>query len=73
MRTLPLNLAAFFSAAVLVVAVSFAVVQTGVFSDGDGGDAVTNPTQTHAALEATASPVLSEPAETLSAGRGSLY
>ncbi len=73
MRAIPLNLAAFFTAAVLVIAVSFAMVQAGVFSDGDGGSALTNPTQTPAALQATATPVPSEPAETGSAGRGSFY
>lgn len=73
MRTLPLNLAAFITAAVLVIAISFAMVQAGVFSDGDGGSAVTNPTQTAAALEATASPTPSEPLETGSAGPVSFY
>ena len=73
MRTFPLNLAAFMTAAVLVIAVSFGIMQVGVFGDGDGGDAVTNPTQTPAALEATASPAPSEPLETASAGRGSFY
>ena len=73
MRTFPLNLAAFITAAVLVIAVSFAMLQAGLFSDGDGGSAVTNPTQTPAALEATASPVPSGPVETASAGGGSFY
>ncbi len=70
MRTFPLNLAAFLTAAALVIAVSFAMLQTGVLDGGAGGDAVTNPTQTPAALEATASP---EPVDTGSAGRGSFY
>jgi len=56
MQTIPLNLAAFVTAAVLVIAVSLVMLQAGVFSDGDGGTAVTNPTQTPAILEATASP-----------------
>jgi len=56
MRTFPLNLAAFVTAAVLVIAVSFVMMQAGVFSDGDGGSVVTTPTQTPAILEATASP-----------------
>ena len=56
MRTIPLNLAAFVTAAVLVIAVSFVMLQAGVFSDGGGSSAVTNPTQTPAILEATASP-----------------
>lgn len=61
MRTLPLNLAAFFTAAVLVIAVSLVMVQAGVFRDGDGGSAVANPTQTPAALGASASPAPSGP------------
>ena len=73
MRTIRLNLAAFFTAAVLVIAVSFVMVQAGLFSDGDGGGAVTNPTLTPAARQATATPVPSEPVETGSAGRGSFY
>ena len=73
MRTFPLNLAAFFTAAVLVIAVSLMMVQAGVFSGSDGGDAVTNPTQTPAALEATASPTPSEPVETGFAGGDSFY
>lgn len=68
MRTLPLNLAAFITAAVLVIAVSFGMLQAGVFSDGDGGSAVTNPAQTPAVLEATASPTPSE-----AAGAGPVY
>ncbi len=73
MRTFPLNLAAFVTAAVFVIAVSFAMMQAGVFSDGDGGSAVSNPTQTPAVLESSASPSPSEPAETGSAGEGSIY
>ena len=73
MRTIRLNLAAFFTAAVLVIAVSFVMVQAGLFSDGDGGGAVTNPTLTPVALQASATPVPSEPVETGSAGRGSFY
>lgn len=73
MRTFPLNLAAFITAAVLVIAISFAIMQAGVFSGGDGGSAVTNPTQTPAALEVTASPTPSEPAETGPAGPVSFY
>ncbi|HEY5640722.1 MAG TPA: hypothetical protein VIW01_11800 [Dehalococcoidia bacterium] len=63
MRTLSLNLAAFITAAVLVIAVSFGMLQAGVFGDGDSGSAVTNPTQTPAVLEATASPTPSEAAD----------
>ena len=73
MRTFPLNLAAFVTAAALVIAVSFAMVQAGVFSDDSGGDSVTNPTQTPAALADSASPVPTEPVATGSAGRGSFY
>ncbi len=73
MRTFPLNLAAFVTAAVLVIAVSFVMLQAGVFSDGDGGDAVTNPTQTPVVLETTASPAPSEPVQSGSAGGGSFY
>lgn len=67
MRTLPLNLAAFITAAALVIAVSFGMLQAGVFSDDDGGSAVTNPTQTAAVLEASASPTPSEVADAGSA------
>ena len=56
MRTLPLNLAAFFTAGVLVIAISFGMLQAGVFSDGDGTSAVANPTMTPAVLESTATP-----------------
>ncbi len=62
MRTLPLNLAAFITAAVLVIAASFGMLQAGVFGDGDRGSAVTNPTQTPAVLDATASPTPSDAA-----------
>ncbi len=73
MRTFPLNLAAFVTAAVLVIAVSFGLLQTGDLGDGGSGDAVANPTLTPAALEATASPAPSEPLETGSAPGGSFY
>ncbi len=73
MRTFPLNLAAFVTAAVLVIAVSLVMVQVGAFTGGDGGDAVANPTQTPAALAASASPAPTDPVATGSAGRGSLY
>ena len=73
MRTLPLNLAAFVTAAVLVIAVSFVMLQAGLFSDGDGGSVVINPTQTPAALAASASPTPSQPVATGSAGGGSFY
>ncbi len=73
MRTFPLNLAAFFTAAVLVIAVSLVMVQAGVFSSSDGGEVVTNPTQTPAALDAAASPTPSGPVETGFAGGGSFY
>ena len=73
MRAIPLNLAAFITAAVVVIAISFAMLQAGVFSGGDGGTAVTNPTQTPAILEATVTPVPSEPVETGPSGRGFAY
>jgi hypothetical protein len=56
MRTLPLNLAAFVAAAVVVIAISLVMLQAGVFRDGDGGSAVADPAQTPAVLDATASP-----------------
>jgi hypothetical protein len=73
MRAIPLNLAAFITAAVLVTVVSFALLQAGVFSDRDGGDAVTVPTQTPVVLDATLTPVPSEPAATEPPGRDSAY
>jgi len=73
MQSLPLNLAAFITAGVLVIAVSFGMLQAGVFGDGDGGAAVGNPTLTPAVLEATASPLPSEPLETGSAGESPVY
>ena len=73
MQSLPLNLAAFITAGVLVIAVSFGMLQAGVFSDGDGGSAVSNPTQTPAVLEASATPTSPEPLETGPAGESSAY
>ena len=73
MRSLPLNLAAFITAGVLVIAISFAMVQAGMFGDGGSGSAVTNPTQTPAVLEATASPAPSAPLEAGSAGESPDY
>ncbi|HEY5639654.1 MAG TPA: hypothetical protein VIW01_06350 [Dehalococcoidia bacterium] len=73
MRSLPLNLAAFVTAAVLVMAVSLVMVQAGLFGDADGGSAVSNPTLTPAVLEATASPTPSETLEGGSSGSGLSY
>ncbi len=73
MRTLPLNLVAFFTAAVLVIAVSFAMVQAGVFGEDDGASVVINPTQTPAVLQSSATPTQSEPLETASAGEAAPY
>jgi hypothetical protein len=56
MRALPLNVAAFLTAGVLVIALSLALVQAGVFDDGDGTSAVANPTTTPAVLDASETP-----------------
>jgi hypothetical protein len=56
MRSLPLNLAAFLTASVLVIAVSLALFQAGVFDSDDDSSAVSNPTVTPAVLDASETP-----------------
>jgi hypothetical protein len=56
MRSLPLNLAAFLTASVLVIAVSLAMFQAGVFDSDDDTNSVANPTTTPVALEASETP-----------------
>ena len=56
MRSLPLNIAAFLTASVLVIAVSLGMMQAGVFDSNDGTSAVANPTTTPAVLEASETP-----------------
>ena len=56
MRSLPLNLAAFLTAGVLVIAISLAMFQAGIFDDDGNSAAVLEASQTPAVLDASASP-----------------
>jgi hypothetical protein len=55
MSTLHLNLGSFLMASIVVLVLSYALLQIGAFADGPG-EVVYAPTATPAVLEATSSP-----------------